>query len=111
MRTKPVIIVVVLIVVAIAIAWALRERDAAPPPADTAPEVEAAMPSDVPVAKPIVEAAEIPDITPSPQGLYDDLDAAFERAGRKPELELPRAQTPDLAPPERTTDDDGEVEP
>ena len=109
MRTKPVLITLGLIALAAAIAWWSLDRGVETP---AEPAAEPA-----PTAEPVIEHVEMPEnvldaqpITPSPEGLYDDLEAAFERASKKPEIEYRPTSAPQLAPPQRDSDadDDGD---
>ena len=106
MRTKHIILLIVAALLGIALvafAW-LQLRT---PPADT--PVEEAAPVEVLEQvdpEPVFSDDDAAALAPSPQGLYDDLDAALERAGEKPELTLERVEPPTLTPPQRASDDE-----
>ena len=98
MRTKLIIVIVVLVAAVVA-AFTWREYRKAccvePPPEEIAP-IEIVDDVD---PEPVFERDVPLTIEGSPEGLYKDLDDAFQRAGERPDIELDTLEAP--TPPTR----------
>ena len=107
MRTKHIILVIVIVVLALAaaLAWRSSLREA---PIDDVGDAEVLLPAVIETVdpEPVFGDDEPPAFEASPEGLYDDLDAAFERAGEKPPLTLEPVAPPALTPPQRAPEDE-----
>ena len=101
MRTKHIALFIIAALLAIALAvFAWLQLRAPPSEAEPVEILEQVDP------EPVFSDDDAATQVPSPQGLYDDLDAALERAGEKPELTLERVEPPTLTPPQRAPDDE-----
>ena len=101
MRTKHIALFIIAALLAIALAvFAWLQLRAPPSEAEPVEILEQVDP------EPVFSDDDAAAHVPSPQGLYDDLDAALERAGEKPELTLDRVEPPTLTPPQRAPDDE-----
>ena len=106
MRTKHIALFIIAALLAIALAvfaWRQFRAPAVDTPVEEAAPVELLEQVD---PEPVFSDDDAATQVPSPQGLYDDLDAALERAGEKPELTLDRVEPPTLTPPQRAPDDE-----
>ena len=100
MRTKHIVVLIIAALLAIGLAvFAWLQLRAPPSEAEPVEILEQVDP------EPVFSDDDAAAHVPSPQGLYDDLDAALERAGEKPELTLDRVEPPTLTPPQRAPDD------